>query len=206
MKTIFFDFGNVIGFFSHRVVSERLAALAGIPVDQVHGQLWHNQLEDDYESGRISTRTVLEHVRSRCRQLRCSDQELSAAFADMFWPNPEVCALVPRLKPRYRLVLASNTNELHSKQFRRQFADVLAHFDHLVLSHEVGTRKPEMDFYRHCQQHAHAQPHECLFIDDMPANIAAARAHGWHAILYQPNDDLHGQLSRILGIPTSSLR
>ena len=45
----------------------------------------------------------------------------------MFWPNPEVCAWCRALKPRYRLLLLSNTNELHSRHFLRQFADTLAH-------------------------------------------------------------------------------
>ena len=41
-----------------------------------------------------------------------------------------------------RLLLLSNTNEMHSRQFLAQFADTLAHFDHVVLSHQVGVRTP----------------------------------------------------------------
>ncbi len=74
------------------------------------------------------------------------------------------------------MLLGSNTNEVHAQQFRRQFAEVLSHFDALVLSYEIGQRKPNAGFYAHCQELAQAAPHEIVFIDDLPANIAGARA------------------------------
>src|SRR5438067_1671843 len=113
MQTIVFDFGNVIGFFEHRLVTNRLVPYAGISADAIHALLWDSPLEDDYEAGRISTNEFLRRVREVCR-LRCSEAELVAAYEDIFWPNPEVIALLPRFKPRYRLLLASNTNELHA--------------------------------------------------------------------------------------------
>ncbi len=106
-------------------------------------------------------------------------------------------ALVPALKPRYRLLLLSNTNELHAIQFRRQFADTLAHFDGLILSHEVGLRKPCAGIYMHCHKLADCEPSQCLFIDDLPANIDAARACGWQGIVYHPGLDLCRELKKL---------
>ena len=107
------------------------------------------------------------------------------------------------MKRGYRLVLLSNTNELHARQFRRQFADTLAHFDALVLSHEVGLRKPCADIYAHCHRLADCPPSQCLFIDDLPANIEAARACGWQGIVYQRGLDLRREL-RKLGVEVPS--
>ena len=71
----------------------------------------------------------------------------------MFTPNKAVCDLMPApVKRRYRLLLLSNTNELHSRQFRGQFAEVLDRFDRLFLSHEMGLRKPDPRIYRHCRR------------------------------------------------------
>src|SRR5262249_37432030 len=137
----------------------------------------------DYESGRISTQEFLQRVRQTC-QLTCADDLIAAAWADIFWPNPEVCALLPRLKSRYRLLLGSNTNELHARQFRAQFADWLRCFDVVVWSHEIGARKPHAGFFEHCARRAGHPPNECVFIDDLPANVAGARACGWHGIVY----------------------
>src|SRR5579884_1111329 len=179
ITTIVFDFGNVLGFFSHRKAAEQLAAFSPLSAEEILNRyLLDPELEDAFESGRMSLPEFRALVRQRCH-VTCSDAQLDGAIADMFTPNHEVCALVPALKLRYRLALLSNTNELHSVHFRRQFAQTLAHFDALVLSHEVGLRKPCLDIYAHCQTVVGSAPQQCLFIDDLPSNVEAARACGW---------------------------
>ncbi len=185
IKTIVFDFGNVIGFFSHRLTSGRLSYLAGVTPEAMHAYLFGGGLEEDIDSGVISVADLLKKVRDKF-QFRCSDESLELAFADMFWPNRDVCELIPRLKSRYRLLLGSNTNELHTR-----------HFDSLVLSYEIRICKPDARFFEHCQRLARAEPSECLFIDDMPANIAGAQAFGWNAIQYQAYADLVQQMSSL---------
>jgi putative hydrolase of the HAD superfamily len=189
IQTIIFDFGKVIAFFDHGLITKRLAPHGDLPADLLHAFLFGGRLEDEYESGRLSTADFLAQLRAKAC-LRCTDDELIAGYADIFWPNPDVCALVPRLKPRYRLLLASNTSELHSKQFRRQFADTLSFFDGEVLSHEVGARKPSAAFFRRCLQMAGCPASACVFIDDLLANVAGAQACGLHGLVYSGIDDL----------------
>ncbi len=196
IQALVFDFGKVIGFFDHRLTSERLAVHAELSVEAIHGHLFGGPLETDYEAGRLSTADFLRQARETC-QLRCSEEILATAWADIFWPNNEVIALLPRLRPHYRLLLGSNTNELHSRQFCRQFADVLRYFDALVLSHEVGARKPSAAFFEHCQRLAGCAAEECLFIDDLPANVAGAQACGWHGIVYTDASALCEQLAAL---------
>jgi glucose-1-phosphatase len=150
-------------------------------------------LEDAFEEGKISPADFLKKCRQLCR-LRCDEDFMATAFADIFQPNPEVCDLIPQLAGRYRILLGSNTNELHSRQFLRQFAEVLGQFHHLVLSCRINIRKPEAGFFEHCRQKAECQASECLFIDDLPANIAGAQAVGLHGIVYRPDGTLRQQL------------
>lgn len=202
VRTIVFDFGNVLAFFDHRRTTERLLPHAGVPGEELHGLLFDPELGEAYESGRISTEDVLRHIRAACR-FRCPDETLLAAFADIFWPNTDVCALVPQLRPHYRLLLLSNTCAAHADHFRVQFADTFRHFDALVLSHEVGLRKPQPGIYAHCLQLAGCAAEECVFIDDLPANVAGAQACGWQGIVYQDIDDLRQRLIE-LGVTGSS--
>ncbi len=198
ITTICFDFGNVIGLFDHYLALNQLARHTDMSPRAMYNAVINGDLEDAFESGRISSAEFLHQFRSLCH-LHCDDETLAAACADIFRPNSEVCTLVPTLKPRYRLLLGSNTNAIHSRQFRHQFADVLRHFDHLVLSHEIGVRKPRLEFFEHCQRLARCAPEACLFIDDLPANIEGARTCGWHGIVYENRGDLRAQL-RELGI------
>ncbi len=194
ISTVVFDFGNVLGFFSHRRAATQLAAYSRTAsADDFQALLFNGQLEDDYEAGRLSTTALLALLRDQFA-LSGTDEQLGLALADMFAPNVEVCALVPLLKRRYRLMLLSNTNDLHYRQFRRQFAHVLDLFDTIVVSHEVGWRKPAPEIYRHAQRLAGCPADECLFIDDLPANVAAARACGWHGIVYERGENLRRRL------------
>ncbi|MBI2804183.1 MAG: HAD family phosphatase [Planctomycetes bacterium] len=198
MKTIIFDFGNVVGFFDHYRALEKLKPFTSLSPQEMFASVYQGPLEDQVERGLLSSAAFLRRARELW-QLRCNVEFLAHAVADIFWKNPEVCDLIPRLKGRYRLVLGSNTNAIHARRYLSQFAELLRHFDALVLSHEVGTRKPDSDFFHHCQRAARAKPSECVFVDDMPANIDGARACGFHGIVYQPNDGLADQL-RALGV------
>src|SRR5688500_7151715 len=113
MKTIVFDFGNVVGFFDHHKTLKRLEQFTTMPAQAMFASVYAGQLEDDFETGRITEAQFLDHFIDRCR-LGCTPDALSAACADIFWPNPEVCDLIPKLKGRYRLLLGSNTNIIHA--------------------------------------------------------------------------------------------
>jgi putative hydrolase of the HAD superfamily len=198
MQTIIFDFGNVVGFFDHRKTLEKLRPFTTWTPEAMFASLYVGDLEDRFERGQLSTPQLVQHLRDLW-QLRCEPDFLIAAIGDVFWPNPEVCELVPRLAGRYRLLLGSNTNAIHSSHFLVQFADVLSHFDALILSHEIGQRKPHTEFFHRCHAEAKSPADQCVFIDDLPDNIAGAKAIGFHGILYKPNDNLAERL-QALGI------
>src|SRR4051794_41046466 len=124
IETIVFDFGKVLGFFDHRRATDFLAKHSDLTSEAIRATMLAEALEDDYESGRITSGEFLGHVRKLCG-LRCADEAIAKAYADIFWPNQEVCALIPRLRPHYRLLLGSNTTELHALHFKQQFVDVL---------------------------------------------------------------------------------
>ena len=196
ITTIVFDFGNVLGFFSHRKSAEQLAAYTDMAPEAVQAYLYGGRLEEDYESGKLTTPVFRGMVRETCR-LTCSDEQFATAYGDMFSPNTAVCELVPLLKRRYPLYLLSNTNDLHYRQFGRQFADVLGHFDGVVVSHEAGVRKPHRGIYDACLKLSGRPAAECVFVDDLPTNIQAARDLGWQGLLYERGRDLRAGLAKM---------
>jgi putative hydrolase of the HAD superfamily len=74
-------------------------------------------------------------------------------------------------------------------------------FDTVVLSGEVGMRKPEPEIFRHAAQTLGLPPGECVFIDDMPANVAAAQACGMTAVLHAEPAATARTLQDLLGVP-----
>jgi len=195
MKTIVLDFGNVVGFFDHYKTLQRLERYTTLSAEMMYRSVYAGELEDDFECGRLDEAEFLSRFIERC-QLACPADILGEACADIFWPNPEVCELVPRLKARHRVLLGSNTNVIHARFFKQQFAEVLSYFDALVLSYEIGVRKPKRGFFEHCQRLAESTPAECVFIDDLADNVRAAQELGWQGIVYKPGNDLVGALKR----------
>jgi len=81
---------------------------------------------------------------------------------------------------------------------RHLFADL---FDVVVISAEVGMRKPEERIFRHTAALLGLEPHECVFIDDVLANVAAAEAIGlvgWH---HREPGATAAWLTELLGLP-----
>lgn len=193
VRTVILDFGNVVAFFDHARALRQLARFTDVDPVELGLILYGSPIEDAYERGAIPT---TEYVREAILngRLTCTSDEFLTAYCDIFWPNPEVMDLLPRLEPRYRLVLASNTNDAHFGRFSRDYAAVLSHFDHLGTSHRAGARKPQPEFFAHVQRFAQAEPSACLFVDDLPGNVEAARRFGWQGIVYRPDGTLAEKL------------
>ena len=195
-KAVIFDFGNVLAFFDHHRATRQLALRSRWTEQEIYQAIFNTELEDALESGRLSASAFLDHLREHCT-VEGSDEVLGDLFGDIFSDNPEVCSIIPRLKPRYRLVLGSNCTPLHAQRFVPQFAGTLSHFDGLVLSYEIGVRKPKRGFFEHCSRLAECAPAECLFIDDLPANVAGARACDWRGIVYTNFVDFCNELTAL---------
>jgi HAD superfamily hydrolase (TIGR01509 family) len=58
-------------------------------------------------------------------------------------------------------------------------------FDAVVISGEVGMRKPELRIYRHTADLLGLPPDACVMVDDLPHNVRAAVAAGMVAVLHR---------------------
>lgn len=187
IRTILFDFGNVVAFFDHQRAIARLTAFTDMDGPTLYRTFYASSLEEAYERGALATGDFVGECLTLGR-LCCTDREFLDAFNDIFSPNPDIIDRIPELASRYRLILASNTNASHFGRFREQFADVLKHFSFLGVSHEAGVRKPSHSFFDYCWRHAGCTPAECLFVDDLPANVAGGTAFGFSTMLYNATE------------------
>jgi putative hydrolase of the HAD superfamily len=80
-------------------------------------------------------------------------------------------------------------------------ADFAGLFDIVVLSGEVGMRKPEEAIFRHATRELGLDPAECVFIDDIAQNVAAATACGMTGVLHTDTAATAAALQDLLGVP-----
>jgi epoxide hydrolase-like predicted phosphatase len=80
---------------------------------------------------------------------------------------------------------------------RELFPDL---FDAVVISSEVGMRKPEPGIFRHAVELLGLRPAECIFVDDIDANVAAAEQIGFIGVLHTQSDATGERLAELLDL------
>lgn len=95
--------------------------------------------------------------------------------------------LIRRLRPAYKTAVLSNADSTLKRALREShgIADL---FDDIVVSADVGMAKPDARIYALSAQRLDLAPGECVFIDDLPANVEAARDAGMHAVHFLVNE------------------
>jgi putative hydrolase of the HAD superfamily len=73
-------------------------------------------------------------------------------------------------------------------------------FDAIVISGEVGLRKPEPEIYRYAAEQLGLTPNQCVFVDDMKHNVVGAQAVGMAGVHHTSYDDTRRELETLFGL------
>ena len=98
---------------------------------------------------------------------------LGRMFAEMAPVEPMYALLRSLRRAGVRTGMLSNS--WGNNYPREMFSDL---FDLVIISSEVGMRKPEERIFLHALAGLGLTPGQCVFIDDIDANVAAAQALG----------------------------
>lgn len=196
ITALIFDFGNVVGFFSHRRACDQIAALSGgqVTADQVHPWIFETGRHVQLETGVLDPEKFLLDLQRELVPSAGLD-ELRAAYSTIFCPNHVVCDLIVGMENGVPIYLASNTDPIHWASLSKQFAQPFSRFSGFTKSFEIQRRKPSSDFYQRVLiQTGVTAASECLFVDDLVENVAAAEAIGMQGLVYSPQIDLAAEL------------
>lgn len=181
-RGLVFDLGNVLLNFDITIAARRLGGYTTLPVNRVVELLWTSELGVAFEEGRISPTEF--HARA-CTALgiRVSFERFCPMWNEIFTENRPVAALVERLSGEFPLYLLSNTNPLHM-DFIKSHYPVISRFTRLILSYEVGARKPSPRIYQEVALASGLPPERLFYADDRKDFTEAGRRLGFHAALY----------------------
>lgn len=183
IKTFIFDLGNVIVAFDHNKTAAHLASVCAHTSDVIFGKAIASPLVQRYNLGEITSAEFFEAL-SRELELRMEYSDFASAWNCTFAMKPLISEqFMSDLADRYKLLLLSDTNELHFDYIREHFP-VLDYFDDFVLSHQVGAAKPSAEIFQFAVATAGCAPEECFFIDDLPVNVEGAKKCGINALQF----------------------
>lgn len=73
-------------------------------------------------------------------------------------------------------------------------------FDVVVISGEVGMRKPEPEIYRHTAELLSLRPQECVFVDDLGPNVKGAVDVGMIGVRHHSLEETVAELETLFGL------
>ncbi|HYT11003.1 MAG TPA: HAD family phosphatase [Mycobacteriales bacterium] len=153
----------------------------------------------DLETGRM---TAEDFERQLAAELAGSPGDLPKAAGLLtrmfsgFRPDAGMAAVVRAVREAgFRTGLLSNSWGL---DYPREGWDLL--FDVVVISAEVGLRKPDPQIYLLAAERLGLTPAEVVFVDDLAPNVRAAAEIGMVAVQHAGLDATVGELETLLGL------
>src|SRR5664279_2096940 len=184
-RILFSDIGGVL-LTNGWGQESREAAAKKFGVDYSEMDVLHDFIFNVYEMGKISLDVYLDTV--VFNHPRNFSREVFKEF--MFEQSLELPGTLSWLiewknrNPMIKTISINNEpkelNEYRIKKFRLH-----NFFDAFVSSCEVGMRKPDPGIFRLALGIAQAEPHECLYFDDRPMLVEAAKKEGIHAYQHE---------------------
>jgi putative hydrolase of the HAD superfamily len=192
---LYFDMGNVLLRFSHERMAQQMAGVAGTDRQTAWRILFEDGLEWAYERGELTREQFYGRFCEAAGVALADIEALDAAGNDIFELNAPIVGLVGRLfGAGYRLGVCSNTTLSHWNYCARRFAFLTTMFSVHALSYGLGAMKPDPQFFSAATRLARVPAEDIFFTDDRTDNVAAAKAAGWDAVLFESVSQLNQAL------------
>jgi putative hydrolase of the HAD superfamily len=178
-----FDLGGVIFQISFQRVFESWARSTGVAARVIAERFQRDPWSELFSRGEISPAQYRVHI-SELIGATLSPQDFEEGWNSIFLDSlPGIERLVQQLRQKLRLVILSNTNALHAREWRTRYAEVLSNFERVFASHEIGASKPQPEAYQIVLDYLKTDPERVVFFDDSPENVAGARRMGIRAFV-----------------------
>jgi epoxide hydrolase-like predicted phosphatase len=195
-RAVFFDFGGVIVRTEYQAPREHLAERLNIDYEDLVKLVFDGETARRASVGQLGEE---EHWRTVARKLGRPAGEIDSIRAEFFAGDVldrTLVEFIASLRPRYKTGVISNAWPSLRAYLTNQKLD--GAFDTLIISAEVGVMKPDAKIYQIARQQAAVEAGEAIFVDDALENIEAANALGMHGILFRDQDQVLGELRRLL--------
>ena len=194
IKTIFCDLGNVIINVHNDIKIRNIKKFSSKSEKFIEEFLINSKARKDFDRGKISAIQFYKNLKDNLK-LRLDFKQFKKIWCSYFSRRGDMENLLKKLKKNYKLILLSNTDEIHFSHIKGKYK-ILDIFDKFVLSYEVGCTKPNPLIYLHAIKEAKTLPNEILYIDDVYQFVMAAKLFGIKSIQYKNFQKLKEDLKR----------
>jgi HAD superfamily hydrolase (TIGR01509 family) len=191
--TIIFDFGGVIFDIDPERTKSAFMKLYG---KEKFNQVMESGLLWEFEKGEFTKEQLFEKIETITGISIDEEIFLRAWNAMLVDYKPKRIERIRLLAKSHKLLLLSNTNELHYEFFSNKlmheygvaFTDL---FSKVYLSHEMGLIKPNLEIFKQVLIEQNLNPEKTLFIEDTKENAEAASKVGIETLLIPRNGNFY---------------
>lgn len=192
IEEIVFDFGGVLGGTSNELLAERFQQELDISYEEAFSLI---KAMKEASKADISKKDFWQSYAERAGielpenwLVRTKELKLQSIVK-----NPESYKLIQDLLQQgYKLAILSNTTPERASRIRE--IGCYDFFNPVVLSCEIGVKKPHSKAFEILLARSGTSAKNCLFIDDKKDNVQKAIKLGFEAILFQSVKQLRSEL------------
>jgi putative hydrolase of the HAD superfamily len=185
---IVFDFGAVmVQWRPHDVVRKHFPDIANTPeaAAQLANSFFAHPDWQAFDAGRVSAQEISKLSADRLKLDVKAVQQMVDAIEDHITPIPSSVQVLEKLHAErqakgYKLYFLSNMPAPYARGLERH--SFMRCFDGGIFSGDIGLIKPQPEIFQKLEAMYSLQGQPILFIDDHPANIAAADKQGWQTL------------------------
>ena len=194
--TFVFDLGNVIVYYKPDEYLKRFG-LEGERAAEFKRATFNDPVWLDCDAGLVTREEEIEIMCSKHPELEADIRRIIGGCNEMLQPIPESIRALKRLTmDGYDCYFLSNTTA-SAMEYMNGF-DYMGMFKGGIESYAVKLSKPDHAIFRLFAERFQVEPGECVFIDDNPQNVAAARECGFRAHCLEDADGLYALTREIL--------
>ena len=197
IKAVIFDFGGVLIRTEDHTGRRKWGDRLGLEVGQLLTAVFESEASEFAAVGKVPAEQVWTDF---ARQYGLNEEE-RREFYEEFWSGDELDTrlvdYLRSLRPRYKTAILSNA-WLNAREWFTEFHGLGDAVDEMIISAEEGVAKPDARIYQIAADRLGVQLDEAVFVDDMLANVEAARAAGMRGVHFQSTDQAIADIERYL--------
>jgi len=192
IKSIIFDCGGVWSTTILRNMARDLAKKHNADFEFLNNEI--HRMWSQYKVAEISGEHFWKYFAGAANTGENFEEmmEISLSYIKIM---PETIEIVKKLKGKYKTGIISNNADEWVEKIKT-LVDVDALFDVAIFSNEVKVAKPGREIFDIYLKKIGLLAEECIFIDDIPRNIEAAKNLGFNTIHFESAEQLKKELEK----------
>ena len=185
IRNMVFDIGNVLMDFRWKEYIRSLFGEDETLIQTINQGIWHNgcwaAMDKGEMDGAATLRSAVAFAPQYEKEIKLTLDRVAIAFHKFEYAIP----WVQELKRMGLNVYYLSNYSAFSIAANPDVLNFIPYMDGGVFSFEVKAVKPEPEIYRCLCDKYDLKPEECLFTDDVPANVKGAQACGFQGIVFE---------------------